>query len=107
MKKAKVLLASIMVGFLLLTGGCNFDVQKLIKPSTTADEEKLFKAEIVFSSQDKITAYIKSLGIENKGEVYVGGASLCYLYDARGNVIGSYNYQRVLYIKILSENKEK
>lgn len=91
-----------------MNSGCNFDAQKLIKPSTTADEEKLFKAEIVFSSEDKITAYIKSLGIEKQGQVYVGGASLCYLYDAQGNVIGSYNYQKVLYIKILSEkNKEK
>ncbi len=108
MKKAKALLALILVCFMLLGGGCNFDAKKLIKPSTTADEEKLFRAEIVFSSQDKVVAYIKSLGVEKNGQVYVGGASLCYLYDAQGKVIGSYNYQKVLYIKILSEkNKEK
>ncbi|MEN6326987.1 MAG: hypothetical protein ABFD18_12385, partial [Syntrophomonas sp.] len=102
MKKVK-LLVLVLVCSMLLGSGCNFDAKKLIKPSTTADEEKLFKAEIVFSSQDKVRAYIKSLGIEKQGQVYVGGASLCYLYDAQGKVIGSYNYQKVLYIKILSK----
>lgn len=109
MKKARVLLALALVCLLLVSSGCNnFDAKKLVKPRSAGDEEKLLKAEIVFSSEDKVVAYIKSLGIEKKGQVYVGGASLCYLYDAQGNVIGSYNYQKVLYIKILSEkNKEK
>lgn len=108
MKKNRVFLALAMVCLLLLSSGCNLDVKRLIKPSTAVDEEKLFKAEIVFSSDDKIVAYIKSLGIEKNGQVYVGGASLSYLYDAQGNVVGSYNYQKVLYIKIISEkNKEK
>lgn len=108
MKKAKGLMTFALVCSLLLVSGCNFDAQRLLQSSTVADEEKLFKAEIVFSSNDKIVAYIKSLGIEKNGQVYVGGASLSYLYDAQGNVTGSYNYQKVLYIKIISEkNKEK
>ncbi|MDD2620167.1 MAG: hypothetical protein PHC92_05820 [Syntrophomonadaceae bacterium] len=107
MKKARVLMLMALVCSLLYVSGCDFDVKRLLEPSTAVSEEKLFKAEIVFSSTDKVVAYIKSLGVEKNGQVYVGGASLCYLYDSQGNIIGSYNYQRVLYIKIISEkNKE-
>ena len=61
------------------------------------------KAEIHFSDKDIVTGYIRNLGVEDVGKVYVGGASLNYIYDQEGNIVGSYNYQRVEYIKLLNE----
>jgi hypothetical protein len=43
------------------------------------------------------------LGIDPEAQVYVGGPSLNYMYDQDGNVIGSYNYQNVLYMQVLPE----
>ncbi|MEN6351147.1 MAG: hypothetical protein ABFD08_17355 [Syntrophomonas sp.] len=107
MKKIKIFLAVFLLSLLFLCSGCNFDPGSLLQSSSVQNEDKPFKAEIVFGENDKIVGYIKSLGIEDDGQVYIGGASLNYLYDKNGNIIGSYNYQKVLYIKILAENKEK
>lgn len=98
------LIATLAIVFLLSMSGCNagfskLDIQKKSKP-------ELIKVRIFFTDDQSITAYVKSLGIEEHGKVYVGGSSLNYLYDENGNIIGSYNYQRVLYIKILPENEE-
>jgi hypothetical protein len=67
------------------------------------DNEKpqLTKVEIHFADTNKLVCYVKSLGVEENGQVYVGGASVNYIYDQEGKIIGSYNYQRVDYIKIL------
>lgn len=89
---------------LLSMSGCNAGFSGLDIPKKSKPE--LIKVRIVFTDDQSITAYVKSLGIEEHGKVYVGGSSLNYLYDKNGNIIGSYNYQRVLYIKILSEKEE-
>jgi len=85
----------------LLLSGCNFDTGRLFKSATGQDEQPLIKAEIVFTDGKTLVTYLKDLGIEDTGKVYVGGASSTNLYDAKGNIIGAFNYQRVLYIKIL------
>lgn len=107
MNKAKVRAGVLLLFILIFTSGCNFDAGKLLQVPPAQSEDKLFKAEITFDGNDKVIAYIKSLGVEEDGEIYIGGASLNYLYDVHGNIIGSYNYQRVLHIKIIPENKEK
>lgn len=83
-------------------GGCNYDYRQLFT-SEKNNEAPLMKAEIHFSDKDIVTGYIRNLGVEDVGKVYVGGASLNYIYDQEGNIVGSYNYQRVEYIKLLNE----
>ncbi len=99
------------LGFLLLLVlsffliGCEqVDFSKLTLPSNR-EQVKLIKVEIFFTDGATLIGYVKNLGIEPEGKVYVGGSSTNYLYDARGKIIGAYNYQRVLYIKIIPENQ--
>lgn len=93
------MVALLIIG-LLAVAGCKYDYQQLLQ-KTEPSEPELLKVEIFFTSTQHITAYVKSLGIEKDGQVYVGGSSLNYLYDARGNIIGSFNYARVDYIKLV------
>lgn len=90
----------IMLLFVFLVSGCNFDYHQLFTTEKKS-EAPLIKAEIHFADAGTVTGYIRGLGVEDIGKVYVGGASLNYLYDQEGNIVGSYNYQRVDYIKIL------
>lgn len=106
MKKKKILIACFLV-FLLSLSGCKWDIQNLLRPETSADEDQLIKARIVFTDGERLEGYIKSLGVEKDGIVYVGGSSLNYIFDQNGNIIGSYNYQRVLYITILPEKENE
>ena len=69
--------------------------------------DDLLKVEIFFTDDKTLVGYVKQLGIEQQGKVYVGGSSLNYLYNENGEIIGSYNYQRVLYIKILPHEEEE
>jgi hypothetical protein len=85
---------------LVLVGGCKLNTAKLLHRD---DEPRLIKVQICFANGDKLNGYIKNLGIEDNGKVYVGGSSLNYFYDKNGKVVGSYNYNTVNYIKILSE----
>jgi hypothetical protein len=87
----------------LILSGCNYNYKQLF--TNQKPEEKLIKAEVHFSETDKMVGYVKSLGLEENAKIYVGGASLNYLYDKQGNIIGSFNYQRVMYIKILPEEE--
>lgn len=101
--KRVFLIASLLI-MLAFTCGCDTDWGRLLQ-SDSEDEAQLFKAMIYFTDGATLEAYIKELGIEKDGTIYVGGSSLNYLYDRNGKVIGSYNYQRVLYIKIISEEE--
>lgn len=96
-------LAVLLLLMAVMTAGCNVDLKQLFSEKKT--EEKLIKAEIHFGENDKVVGYIKNLGIEDNAKVYVGGASLNYLYDQQGNIVGSYNYLRVEYINILPEEQ--
>ena len=83
---------------------CKIDTSKLIHPGKEK-KEQLIKVEIVFTDGEKLVAYLKQLGLESDARVYVGGPSTNYYYDAHGNVIGAFNYQRVLYIRLLPEGE--
>lgn len=102
MKKTRVVVVFLTLAA-LLTSGCNVNYKQLL--GTEKKEEKLIRAEIHFGENEKVVGYIKSLGIEENAKVYVGGASLNYLYDQQGNIVGSYNYLRVEYINILPEEQ--
>ena len=95
----------IMLFFCVLLGsGCG-DNFRLPKPDTNADEKDLLLVEIVFTDKSVITGYVNNLGIDPQAEVYVGGSSVNNIYDARGNITGCYNYQHVMYMKILSSSE--
>ncbi|NLB87876.1 MAG: hypothetical protein GX790_01420 [Syntrophomonadaceae bacterium] len=91
---------------LLLFGvmGCNIDLPSIPYEKDVASN--LIKVEITFTDDKTLVGYVKELGIEQQGgKVYVGGSSLNYLYDKDGNVIGAFNYQRVLFMKIITEEE--
>lgn len=99
--KIKRLLLTLTLILALFIGGCNLDGQDIWKPGGSQDE--LIKVEITFTDGQNLTGYVKTLGIEKDAVIYVGGSSLNYLYDKSGNITGSFNYQRVLYMKIITE----
>ncbi len=91
---------------LLFVAGCNSQFSNII-PDKKHMNDDLLKVEIFFTDDKTLVGYVKQLGIEQQGKVYVGGSSLNYLYNENGEIIGSYNYQRVLYIKILPHEEEE
>lgn len=99
LRKAKLLLMLVLLAGLLAASGCSYDFKQLLE--VREEEPPLLKVELHFANNDNLTGYVKSLGVEKDGEVYVGGASVNYLYDEKGQIIGSYNYAKVEYIKIL------
>lgn len=103
MIKKQMVAACLLILLSLTAVGCNFDIARILGEEDTGVESDLIKVNIHFTDGESLDAYIKDLGIEEEGKVYVGGSSLSYLYDVKGNIIGSYNYQRVLYIKIIPE----
>lgn len=80
--------------------GCDVNARNLIDSSKDQQKE-LIKVEIVFTDGQKLVTHVKELGLESDARVFVGGSSTNYFYDARGNVIGAFNYQRVLYMRVL------
>ncbi|CFX78336.1 Uncharacterized [Syntrophomonas zehnderi OL-4] len=95
----RIMIVLLIIG-LMMIGGCKYDYKQLFKKNEPP-EPKLLKVEIYFTSTQHIPAYVKGLGIEKDGQVYVGGSSLNYIYNAQGEIIGSFNYARVDYIKII------
>lgn len=101
MSKAKKVI--LFMSLLLLASclaGCSIDVNQLVQ-KTKPQEEQLMKVELFFTDQEQLVAYVKNMGIAEDGKVYAGGTSMNYLYDEKGNIIGSYNYQHLIYMKIL------
>lgn len=99
----RVITALLLVLLMGGIAGCNFDYQSLVQQTRTP-EAPLIKVQIQFTDQKQSICYVKSLGLDKENAVvYAGGPSLNYMYDRDGNIIGSYNYQRVLYITILPE----
>jgi hypothetical protein len=64
-------------------------------------EPQLIQVELFFTDKETLVTYVKGLGIEEEGKVFAGGSSMNYIYDKEGNVIGAFNYQRLIYAKIL------
>lgn len=81
--------------------GCSNKMSGMLQP--TQDNSQLIKVRIHFGSGDAVDAYVRELGIESTGKVYAGGSSSTPLYDAQGNIIGTCNYQRVLYMQVLTD----
>ena len=104
MKKTQLFCACLLLVTIIALSGCKLDTSKLIHPSKEK-KEQLIKVEIVFTDGEKLVTYLKQLGLESGARVYVGGPSTNYYYDARGNVMGVFNYQRVLYIRLLPEGE--
>jgi len=103
MRRGRVILAALLLLLSLGLAGCDYDYRALL-PGADSGEVALIRVHIRFTDQAEIPAcYVKSLGIDPDAEVYSGGPSMNYLYDRDGNVIGSYNYQNVLYITVLPE----
>jgi len=103
--KTRILMVSLLLATILL-GGCRFDTAKVFKSATGKDEQPLIRAEVVFTDGKTLVTYLKTMGIEDSGKVYVGGSSSTNMYDAKGNITGVINYQHVLYIKILPAKSE-
>ncbi len=95
-----VLLMFMIVGVL----GCNVDYKQMVQIAKSP-EETLIRVQIQFTDQKQTVCYVKSLGLEEKGQIYTGGSSLNYMYDREGNILGSYNYQHVIYMKILANEE--
>jgi len=100
----RVVLALLLVFTIIGVVGCNADYKQLLQ-KTKSSEEPLIKVQIQFTDQKQTVCYVKSLGLEEKGQIYTGGASLNYMYDQEGKILGSFNYQRVIYMKILTDEE--
>ncbi len=107
MRAKKCMSMILLLLFLLPLGGCDYNFSEILGIPKGSDQPELIKAKIYFTDGQSLETYIKDLGIQQDGKVYVGGSSLNYLYDAKGNIVGSYNYQRVLFIKIVSSQDEE
>lgn len=104
MNRRKIMLAGLMALLLLGVTGCGYDLRSLL-PGARTGEAPLLKVHIQFrSDQAEIECYVKSLGIAPEGQVYQGGSSLNYMYDREGNIIGSYNYQNVQYMEVITDD---
>lgn len=99
-KNLKILVVLVLLLGMLTTAGCKLDFNQVLQ-KTQPKEAELIEVEIHFTSKDYTTAYVKSLGVEEDGEIYIGGASVNYLYDKNGKIIGSFNYARVEFIRII------
>lgn len=100
-------LSGILLVSLLFVVGCDNQFSDTISQKFERKPIELIKVEITFTDDETLVGYVKALGIEQeKGRVYIGGSSLNYLYNEKGNIVGAFNYQRVLYMKIINEEEE-
>lgn len=99
MARKKVFCISLVLAGMLMLAGCG--AGNMFKSAAGEDEQPLIKAEVVFTDGKTLVTYLKTMGIEESGKVYVGGSSSTNMYDAKGNVVGALNYQHVLYIRVL------
>ncbi len=105
MSRSKWSVTVLLVMLSLGVAGCDWDYQALLQTSQPA-ATPLLRVEINFTDDEQVTCYVESLGMGENDVVYVGGPSLKHMYDRDGNIIGAYNYQRVLYMTILPEEPE-
>jgi hypothetical protein len=62
---------------------------------------------IYFTDGKVFTGYVENLGVEESGKLFTGGSSVNNLYNQDGKIIGCFNYQHVLYMKILPDIEKK
>ena len=104
MRKIRPLMVAVI--FMLFIGGaagCNSDIQSLLQ-KTKSSEQPLIRVQIQFTNQEQTICYVKSLGLEKGAPVYTGGPSSNNMYDRDGNIVGSFNYQQVIYMNVLAED---
>lgn len=101
--KSKRLIVGIIMALAVFVLGCGMDINQLPGLNRSDIEDELIKVDIMFTDGQSLTTFVRSLGISNQGKVFVGGSSVSYFYDGNGNILGSYNYQRVLYMRIVTE----
>lgn len=103
MKKIRSLMAALILMVIIVgTAGCSGSIQSFIQNSKSPDQP-LIRVQIQFTDQKQTTCYVKTLGLEKGAQVYTGGPSSNNMYDKDGNVVGSFNYQHVLYMNVLPE----
>ena len=102
--KKRTSLALLLILVIMGVAGCNTDYKQLLQKAQST-EEPLIRVQIQFTDKEQTICYVKSLGLEEDGQIYTGGTSLNYMYDSNGNIIGSFNYQRVIYMKIVTDGE--
>jgi hypothetical protein len=101
--KTKGLILSMVLILAIVISGCGLDIKQLPAFTRADTQDELIKVEIVFTDGQTLKTYVRSLGIDNQSRVFIGGSSVNYFYDQQGQILGSYNYQRVLYMRIVPE----
>jgi len=96
------LVALILMLFIGGMAGCNGGLQSL-QQITKSPDQPLIRVQIQFTDQRQTVCYVRSLGLEKGAQVYTGGPSSNNMYDRDGNIVGSYNYQHVLYMNVIPE----
>lgn len=96
-------IAATLLLAVLLLGGCKFEPGNLLHRDQP-EKPELVKVMIYFTDGQTLSGYVENLGVEGSSQIYTGGSSVNYLYDKDGKITGCFNYQRVLYMKILPEN---
>lgn len=103
MRKIRPLMVvMILMLFMGGTAGCDSSIQSFLQ-KTKSPEQPLIRVQIQFTNQEKTICYVKSLGLEKGAPVYTGGPSANNMYDRDGNIVGSFNYQQVIYMDVLAE----
>jgi hypothetical protein len=98
----RMMTAGLLLIVLAGTAGCGTDFGSLLQMAKSP-EAPLLRVHIQFTDQRETVCYVRSLGLEKDAQVYAGGPSSNNMYDQAGNIVGSYNYQHVIYIQILPE----
>ncbi|MDR1616970.1 MAG: hypothetical protein LBR98_08165 [Syntrophomonadaceae bacterium] len=110
MKKKKIILitAALVAAVFLASGlsGCQ-DGWKIFRDQDANEPQKLIYVDVCFSENEHLTGYVHTLGIEPEVKILAGGASINNLYNKQGEIIASFNYLRVNYIKIIPEPNDE
>jgi hypothetical protein len=101
--RKRLIITCLLLIMVMVLSGCDVNARNLID-SSKDNKQELIKVEIVFTDGQKLVTHVKELGVDSNARVFVGGSSTNYFYDARGNVIGAFNYQRVLYMRVLPKS---
>lgn len=93
----------LLLAVLLSTAGCTQIKWKAKDKDTGAD---LIYVQVVFDNGEKLNTYVKELGISKESTVFAGGITNSNMYDARGNQVGVFNYNRVHYMTVLAPSPQ-
>ncbi len=99
-RKTRIGLLTLLVLAITMLAGCKIDVQQLWQ-KTQPPEPPLFHVEMHFANGGVVVGYVKDFGIEDEGVIYNGGSSLTYIYNEQGTIVGSFNYARLEYMKLV------